>query len=244
MAKGGAAKGAKRARFEEHRVSKKLRQHKKLVNIGSNSAGWLEHELGARAPTKAKRQKEEPCWCFADVAPFLRTSPLCALRALAKRNCAASAVDVTETPDDDDNSAAARKARAQLLSSIKRASTGRAQLDMPTWLREFVERQWTPEDDAMLAITWSWRTAGGERLDFLNREVMMPGEAEPVAIAGVEPVPWPGADDCAGASALQLTLEDKRRVTMMLQRSFRGDLRLVGDGIIATRDAEQEDDED
>ena len=36
MAKGGAAKGAKRARFEEHRVSKKLRQHKKLVNIGSN----------------------------------------------------------------------------------------------------------------------------------------------------------------------------------------------------------------
>ena len=72
----------------------------------------------------------------------------------------------------------------------------------------------------------------------------LPGEAEPVAIAGVEPVPWPGADDCAGASALQLTLEDKRRVTMMLQRSFRGDLRLVGDGIIATRDAEQEDDDD
>ena len=241
MAKGGAAKGAKRARFEEHRVSKKLRQHKKLVNIGSNSAGWLEHELGARAPTRAKRAQEEPCWCFAMVAPFLRTAPLGALRALAQRNCEALTIEDTETPDDD--GAAARRVRAQLLSSLKRASTGRAHPDMPTWLREFVENQWTPVDDAMLATTWSWRTAGGERFDFLNREVLRPGETEPVAIAGVEPVPWPGADDCTGASALQLTLEDKRCVTMMLQRSFRDDMRLVGDGLIATRDTDDYDDD-
>ena len=56
-------------------------------------------------------------------------------------------------------------------------------------------------------------------------------------------MPWPGADDCTGASALQLTLEDKRCVTMMLQRSFRDDMRLVGDGLIATRDTDNYDDD-
>ena len=45
MAKGGSATGPKRVRFDAHKIAKKLKQHKKLSNIGSPSAGFLEHEL-------------------------------------------------------------------------------------------------------------------------------------------------------------------------------------------------------
>ena len=160
MAKGGAAKGAKRARFEEHRVSKKLRQHKKLREHRLEQRGLARARARARAPTKAALEKEEQHagaskrrGTISEVpapvrAPSSREARLWRLRRLMSQRHPTTTTTALRT-----------KALAQLLISITRRD-GRAQLDMPTWLREFVERQWTPEDDAMLAITWSWRMLG------------------------------------------------------------------------------------
>ena len=105
MAKGGSATGPKRVRFDAHKIAKKLKQHKKLSNIGSPSAGFLEHELeggtnnagrkhsaaakgtgalgGVGPPDAAGTGAGE--WIFANVLPFLTAAPVDELEALAER---------------------------------------------------------------------------------------------------------------------------------------------------------------
>ena len=100
MAKGT---GPKRVKFDAHKIAKKLKQHKKLLNIGSPSAGFLEHELeggtnnaghsaaakgtgalgGVGPPDAAGTGAGE--WIFANVLPFLTAAPVDELEALAER---------------------------------------------------------------------------------------------------------------------------------------------------------------
>ena len=100
---------------------------------------------------------------------------------------------------------------------------------MPAWLRTFVDEQWAPEEDALVAMSWRWRTEDGQQFDLLEREVCLRGSSGPLAMAHVTPgTKWAASDSCAGVSAVELVLDNDARVRFMLQRNFAGDLRLRG----------------
>ena len=248
----GTATCMKQNRFLAKKDVRAERQVTKLENI-AKARNDLYGNKGKKAPA-VKKEAPNPAQksriTFADLEPFLRATPLDVLEKLAApaEPEGAAANDGGTAGDDAVQGPAAfvpgdcaaydptspeakrgRERRRELVSAMKKAMPkhGLVSRRQAAWL----EAAWVPSDDVLRCLLFDWKCAapGGAELRFLRREVVLGGGQAPVAVARTVRV-----IEGSGRAVCQLTLEPEEGaaegavVTLVLERSFAGTMRLVG----------------
>jgi hypothetical protein len=246
---------AERQSIKRDRIHKNKNEHfcnkgKKFV-AAERKEEWQEVKpIGQLADRVVARPRKALRPTFADLEPFLRGAPLDVLEQLAMvAEVGPDGVTLAALPDIvvpehrsafvpgdgaayDPTSPEAkrgRERRRELVSAMKKAMPkhGLVSRRQAAWL----EAAWVPSDDVLRCLLFDWKCAapGGAELRFLRREVVLGGGQAPVAVARTVRV-----IEGSGRAVCQLTLEPEEGaaegavVTLVLERSFAGTMRLVG----------------
>ena len=233
MAKGGAATGKKRERFEKHKVDKAVRQQEKIRNVQAHGrAGRPAAEGAASSKAAAAPRGDGDAVSFAVARPFLEAAPLECLRFFASAPASQSrppAGDEAATAAEADDAgeaavAARRRERRELMSQLKKRvpRSGVVPRRVAEWILSS-GRAWAPTpEESDRTLGYAWRLPGLADLDLPDRTCRWMEDDAVEAIASVERAATPAGP------AVRLVGDAGSRMDLVLERDFHGAIRVSG----------------